>query len=92
MIVRTLQQNGHPILLVTRDVELITACADQVVLLGDGEVVIEGPTTELLNDSLIFSSKIGKLFRHRRWLTVEDVLQHLHVHHHSKDLSSWKKK
>jgi energy-coupling factor transport system ATP-binding protein len=80
-LLRQLQQRSHTILLATHDVELIAACASRVVLLGEGEVVVAGPPAELLNDSLIFSSQIGKLFRRRRWLTVEDALHGLNRQH-----------
>ena len=69
-----LREAGHSIVLVTHDVELVAASADRVALLGEGEVIVEGTPQSLLNDSLIFSSQIGKLFRHRSWLTVEDAL------------------
>lgn len=75
---RRLQQAEHTILLVTHDVELVAACADRVMLLGDGEIIVDGPPADILNDSLIFSSQIGKLFRNRRWLTVDDALRGLH--------------
>jgi energy-coupling factor transport system ATP-binding protein len=76
-LLRRLQDSGRTILLVTHDVELVAACADRVVLLSEGEVVVDGPPTEVLNDSLIFSSQIGKLFRQQHWLTVEDALRGL---------------
>lgn len=69
-----LRENGHSIALVTHDVELVAACADRVALFGEGELIVEGAPQSLLNDSLIFSSQIGKLFRHRPWLTVADAL------------------
>jgi hypothetical protein len=37
-------------------------------------VVVDGTPQELLNSSIIFSSQIGKLFRHRPWLTVREAL------------------
>ncbi|HEY0739021.1 MAG TPA: energy-coupling factor transporter ATPase [Herpetosiphonaceae bacterium] len=69
-----LRENGHSIALVTHDVELVAASADRVALFGEGELIVEGAPQSLLNDSLIFSSQIGKLFRHRPWLTVADAL------------------
>jgi energy-coupling factor transport system ATP-binding protein len=69
-----LRREGRAIVLVTHDVELVAACADQIVLMGNGEVVVAGPPHELLNSSLIFSSQIGKLFRHQPWLTVDEAL------------------
>jgi energy-coupling factor transport system ATP-binding protein len=72
-----LRQAGHSIALVTHDVELVAASADRVALFGEGEVIVEGAPQSLLNDSLIFSSQIGKLFRHQPWLTVEEALHGL---------------
>jgi energy-coupling factor transport system ATP-binding protein len=72
-----LRQAGRGIALVTHDVELVAASADRVLLFGEGEIVAAGTSQELLNDSLIFSSQIGKLFRHQPWLTVEEALSGL---------------
>ena len=59
---------------VTHDVELVAQCAERVVLLGDGEIVVDGPVREVMSDSQVFASQINKLFRDPRYLTVEDVL------------------
>ncbi|HEX6288500.1 MAG TPA: ATP-binding cassette domain-containing protein [Herpetosiphonaceae bacterium] len=74
-LLEQLSRDGRGIALVTHDVELVAACADRVVLLGEGEVIVAGAPQVLLNDSLIFSSQIGKLFRHRPWLTVDEALR-----------------
>jgi hypothetical protein len=47
-------------------------------------VVASGLPSELLNDSLIFSSQVGKLFRNRPWLTVAEVLQALGTRHEAR--------
>ena len=65
------------IILVTHDVELVAACADRVVLLGEGEIVTTGPTRALLHESLLFSSQIGKLFPGQRWLTAREAISAL---------------
>jgi energy-coupling factor transport system ATP-binding protein len=80
-MLRGLQTADHTVVLVTHDVELVAGCADRVVLLGDGEVIVDGPPAEIMNDSLIFSSQIGKLFRNQRWLTVDDALRGLDRQH-----------
>jgi energy-coupling factor transport system ATP-binding protein len=59
----------------THDVELVARCADRVVLLGDGQVVVDGPVRQVMSESLVFSSQITKLFRDPALLTVEDVLR-----------------
>jgi energy-coupling factor transporter ATP-binding protein EcfA2 len=73
---RQLAAQGRTIIMATHDVELVAAHADRVLLLGDGEVVVDGPVREVLSDSLIFSSQTAKLFPGSGWLTVEDALRH----------------
>lgn len=71
------QSKGHTIILATHDVELVAAIADRVIILGDGEVIVDGDVREVMTRSLIFSSQMNKLFRSDRYLTVEDVLESL---------------
>jgi energy-coupling factor transport system ATP-binding protein len=73
-LLRDLAAEGSTIIMSTHDVELAASCADRVALLGDGELVVEGPVREVLSDSLIFSSQVAKLFPGTGWLTVADVL------------------
>ena len=61
----------------THDVELAAACADRVVLMAEGQIVVDGPARNVMSDSLVFSSQINKLFRDPRFLVVEDVLDAL---------------
>jgi energy-coupling factor transport system ATP-binding protein len=65
---------GRTIIMATHDVELVARCADRVVLLGDGQVVVDGPARQVMSESLVFASQINKLFRDPAYLTVEDVL------------------
>ncbi len=65
---------GRTIVMATHDVELVASCADRVVLLGDGQVVVDGPARKVMSESLVFASQINKLFRDPDLLTVEDVL------------------
>lgn len=74
---RNLCRDGRTVLMATHDVELVATCADWVVLLSEGEVVVEGSTTDLLGNSLIFSSQIAKLFPGQGWLTVPQALSGL---------------
>ena len=36
--------------------------------------VLDGPTRQVMSDSLVFATQVNKLFRDPRFLTVEDVL------------------
>ena len=58
----------------THDVELAAACADRVILLGEGEVMWTARRGSVMSDSQVFASQINKLFRDPRFLTVEDAL------------------
>jgi energy-coupling factor transport system ATP-binding protein len=66
---------GKTIVVVTHDVELVAQCAERVVLIGDGEVIIDGPVREVMSDSQVFASQVNKLFRDPRYLTVQDVVE-----------------
>jgi len=71
----TEKARGRTIIMSTHDVELVARCADRVVLLGDGQVVVDGQARQVMSESLVFSSQINKLFRDPALLTVEDVLR-----------------
>jgi energy-coupling factor transport system ATP-binding protein len=66
---------GRTIVMATHDVELVAQCADRVVLLSDGQVVVDGPARQVMSESLVFASQINKLFRDPNLLTVKDVLE-----------------
>jgi len=68
-------RQGKMVIMSTHDVELVTRCADRVVILGEGQVVVDGPVRAVMAESLVFSSQVNKLFRDDRFLTVEDVLE-----------------
>jgi energy-coupling factor transport system ATP-binding protein len=65
---------GRTIVMATHDVELAAICSDRVVILGDGEVVVDGPVREVMTGSMVFSPQISKLFGDPRLMTVEDVI------------------
>jgi energy-coupling factor transport system ATP-binding protein len=65
---------GRTIVMATHDVELVANCADRVIMLGDGQVVVDGPVRQVMSESLVFASQINKLFRDPALLTVDDVL------------------
>jgi energy-coupling factor transporter ATP-binding protein EcfA2 len=71
---QSMKVEGRTIIMATHDVELVANCADRVVLLGDGQVVVDGPARRVMSESLVFASQINKLFRSPALLTVEDVL------------------
>jgi energy-coupling factor transporter ATP-binding protein EcfA2 len=66
--------HGRTVIMATHDVELVASCADRVILLGDGQVVVDGPARQVMSESLVFASQINKLFRDPALLTVQDVV------------------
>jgi energy-coupling factor transport system ATP-binding protein len=71
------QARGRAIIMATHDVELAASCAGRVVMLAEGQVVVDGPTRETMTESLVFSSQINKLFRNPCFVTVDDVLAYV---------------
>ncbi|MGH2704125.1 MAG: ABC transporter ATP-binding protein [Actinomycetota bacterium] len=65
---------GRAIVLATHDVELAARAATRVVLLAEGELVLDGPPGEALASSLTFSTQMSKVFGDPRILTVTDAL------------------
>ncbi len=68
------QDEGKSIIMSTHDVELVAQCADRVVIMGEGQIVVDGPARSVMSRSMVFSSQINKLFQDERLLTVDDVL------------------
>jgi energy-coupling factor transport system ATP-binding protein len=76
-LLREMKREGRTIIMATHDVELAAACADRVVLIAEGQIVVDGSARDVMSDSQGFSSQINKLFRDPRFLVVEDVLDAL---------------
>ena len=74
-ILKELSQRQVTIIMATHDVELAAHCADRVVIMGEGQVVVDGPVRAVMTESLVFASQVNKLLRDNRFLTVEDVMQ-----------------
>jgi energy-coupling factor transporter ATP-binding protein EcfA2 len=72
---RAKQSEGKAIIMSTHDVELVAQCADRVVILGEGQIVVDGPMREVMSNSMVFSSQISKLFRDNRFVAVDDVVR-----------------
>ncbi|HET9661300.1 MAG TPA: ATP-binding cassette domain-containing protein [Thermomicrobiales bacterium] len=69
-----LRERGVAVLMATHDVELVARVATRVVLLGDGGVVAQGGTREVLAGSLTFGTQMNRVFGNG-WLTVDDVVR-----------------
>jgi energy-coupling factor transport system ATP-binding protein len=69
-----IRASGVGVLMATHDVEMVAHVADRVVLLGDGSVVAEGRSEDVLSGSMSFSTQVNKVFG-GSWLTAEQVLE-----------------
>ena len=67
-------RDGRAVVLSTHDVEFVATVADRVVVLGEGEVVADGPATEVLAASPAFAPQVAKVLAPQPWLTVGQVL------------------
>ncbi|MDH6215332.1 ABC transporter ATP-binding protein [Streptomyces pseudovenezuelae] len=76
-LLRSLAAEGHAIVLATHDVELAAELAHRVVLLAEGEVIADGPTTEVVVSSPSFAPQVTKILAPQQWLTVTQVREAL---------------
>ncbi|MER8003733.1 ATP-binding cassette domain-containing protein [Streptomyces sp. NPDC095613] len=72
-ILRSLAAAGHGTVLATHDVELASELADRVVILADGEIVADGPTSQVVVSSPAFAPQVAKVLAPQAWLTVAQV-------------------
>ena len=79
-ILADLAEAGHCIVLATHDVELVAEVADRVVILADGEIVADGPTSDVVMSSPMFAPQVAKILSPQLWLTVDQVSAALDTH------------
>jgi energy-coupling factor transporter ATP-binding protein EcfA2 len=70
---RRWKREGIGLLLVTHDVELVARACDRVLILDQGTIVADGPTSEILDHDPIFKPQLARLFPGYGWLTVNDA-------------------
>lgn len=73
-LLRDWRNAGMAILLVTHDVELAAQVADRVLLMEQGQIVVEGTPAAVLSASPLFRTQMARLFPGAGWLTVSEVL------------------
>ncbi|MFJ1730277.1 ABC transporter ATP-binding protein [Streptomyces sp. NPDC088254] len=81
-IVDALAAEGRAVVISTHDVEFAARAADRVVVLAEGDVVADGPTTEVIVSSPTFAPQTAKILSPLLFLTVEQVARALAVEGH----------
>ncbi len=71
--VQELAGQGRAVLLSTHDVEFVAETAHRVVVMAAGEVVADGPTSEVVVSSPAFAPQVAKVTSPGHWLTVDQV-------------------
>ena len=61
-LVGELAGRGAAVVVATHDVEFAATFADRVVLLGEGEVIADGPAAEVLSGGWYFTTEVARIF------------------------------
>ncbi|HET7530378.1 MAG TPA: ATP-binding cassette domain-containing protein [Mycobacteriales bacterium] len=72
-VLQDLARQGHAVVVATHDVEFVASAADRVVVMGDGDVVADGPTADVVVASPAFAPQVAKILAPLAFLTVEAV-------------------
>lgn len=68
-----LAAEGRSVVISTHDVEFAARAADRVVVLAEGDIVADGPTTEVIVASPVFAPQVAKILSPLPYLTVDQV-------------------
>jgi energy-coupling factor transport system ATP-binding protein len=72
-IVDGLAAEGRTVVVSTHDVEFVASAADRVIVMAQGEIVADGPTTDVIVASPMFAPQIAKILAPLPYLTVAQV-------------------
>ncbi|HEY1830575.1 MAG TPA: ATP-binding cassette domain-containing protein [Acidimicrobiales bacterium] len=74
-----LASDGHSVVIATHDVEFVAAAADRVMVMAAGDVVADGPTSEVLVASPAFAPQVAKILAPLEYLTIDQVREAMDV-------------
>jgi energy-coupling factor transporter ATP-binding protein EcfA2 len=74
-IVDQMAHEGRAVVIATHDVEFVASAADRVVVLAEGDIVADGPTSEVIGASPAFAPQVAKVLAPLEYLTVAQVRQ-----------------
>ncbi|MFJ1614683.1 ABC transporter ATP-binding protein [Streptomyces sp. NPDC087849] len=78
-IVAALAGEGRSVVISTHDVEFVARTADRVVVMAEGDIVADGPTSEVIVASPVFAPQTAKILAPLPFLTVDQVTSALEV-------------
>ncbi|MDV5149188.1 ATP-binding cassette domain-containing protein [Streptomyces sp. SBC-4] len=73
-IVDGLAAEGRAVVVSTHDVEFVARAADRVVVMAEGDIVADGPTSEVIVSSPVFAPQTAKILAPLPFLTVDQVV------------------
>ncbi|MFD8290950.1 ABC transporter ATP-binding protein [Streptomyces lavendulae] len=79
-IVDDLAAEGRAVVISTHDVEFVARAADRVVVMAEGDIVADGPTTEVIVASPVFAPQTAKILAPLPYLTVAQAAATLTDH------------
>ncbi len=68
-----LAAEGRSVVVATHDVEFVAGAADRVLVMADGDVVADGPATEVIGASPSFAPQVAKILAPLDILTMDQV-------------------
>lgn len=68
-----LAAEGRAVVISTHDVEFVARAADRVVVMAEGDIVADGPTTEVIVASPVFAPQTAKILAPLPFLTVDQL-------------------
>ncbi|MGN6171030.1 MAG: ABC transporter ATP-binding protein [Solirubrobacteraceae bacterium] len=72
-IVHRLAAERRSVVIATHDVEFVAATCDRVAVMGDGEVIADGPTPEIVLASPAFAPQVAKILAPLHYLRTAQV-------------------
>ena len=72
-ILTDLAAGGASVVISTHDVEFVASAADRVVVMAEGEIVADGPTSDVVVASPAFAPQVAKILAPLAYLTVDQV-------------------
>jgi energy-coupling factor transport system ATP-binding protein len=72
-VLTELAADGRSLVVATHDVEFVARFTHRVIVMAEGEIVADGPATDILTASAAFAPQVAKILAPQEWLTVGQV-------------------